>query len=165
MNVTFRCPSCERTVRSDNINARVACSACGTQIEPTPGSVQEGRLRGCLVCPSRDLFVRKDFPQHWGVAIIVVGFLLSSVAWAYYQSVLSLAILLVSAAADALLYLFVGNVVACYRCHAEYRGLENIDEYAQFDLAVHERYRQQAARMKEAQRLVAAGSASSENDR
>jgi hypothetical protein len=103
-------------------------------------------LERCLVCPSGELYVRKDFPQHWGLAIIIIGFVLSSIAWGYHRSLLSLAILIATAVLDALLYWLVGDVVACYRCHAEYRGVADRGKIRPFDLAVHERFRRQAAR-------------------
>ncbi len=152
MNVSFRCPKCDRSVRAVPGDGVVACPACGTEIQSPPDAWHESSLQRCLVCPSRELYVRKDFPQQWGLSIIIAGFVFSSIAWAYYQSLLSLGILIGTALLDAVLYWLVGNVVSCYRCHAEYRGLPD-GKYSPFDLAVHERHRRQAAR----QSTVAAG--------
>ncbi|GIW92018.1 MAG: hypothetical protein KatS3mg110_0059 [Pirellulaceae bacterium] len=146
MNITYRCPQCDRSVRVELSGGVVVCPACRAQIEPPPSAWRDGELERCLVCPSGELYVRKDFPQRWGLAIIVVGFLLSSVAWAYHRSLLSLGILIATALLDALLYWLVGDVVACYRCHAEYRGVAGRGRIRPFDLAVHERFRRQAAR-------------------
>ena len=55
-----------------------------------------------------------------------------------------------TAVLDALLYLLMGDVLTCYRCHCEYRGAEGLEEHAAFDLEVHEKYRQQAARLAQA---------------
>jgi hypothetical protein len=148
MNVTFRCPRCGCCVRRSIGGDSLGCPKCGAEIRLSAESIEDGRIKRCLVCGTTDLYVRKDFPQNWGLAIIGIGFLLSSVAWAYHNSVLSLGILLVSAAADAVLYMVMGDVVTCYWCHAEYRQLDNARGHPQFDLAVHERYRQQAERMR-----------------
>jgi monovalent cation:H+ antiporter-2, CPA2 family len=34
---------------------------------------RDGRLTRCIVCPSVDLFVRKDFPQRVGVGLVAIG--------------------------------------------------------------------------------------------
>jgi hypothetical protein len=93
--------------------------------------------------------VRKDFPQRLGLMIIVMGFVASSVALAWHQNVVSLAILIGTAALDAVLYLVTGNVLTCYRCHSEYRDVQGLEQHPLFRLDVHERYRQQAARLAE----------------
>ncbi len=51
---------------------------------------------------------------------------------------------------DVVLYLTMGNVLECYRCHAQYRGLPEFDDYEQFDLEAYEKHRQQSLRLKEA---------------
>jgi hypothetical protein len=84
------------------------------------------------------------------VAIVVLGFAASCVSWAYYQVYLTFAILFLTALVDVVLYVLVGESLTCYRCHAEYRGVTAIDEHGAFELATHERYRQQAARLGQA---------------
>src|SRR5690606_2211634 len=83
----------------------VVCTRCGSAIHFPREAVEPGTIHRCVVCPSTELFVRKDFSQRIGVTIIVLGFVASSVAWAYHQSVLSLAILISTALIDAVLYL------------------------------------------------------------
>ena len=60
-------------------------------------------------------------------------------------------ILFASALLDVILFFTVGNLVQCYRCHCEYRGSENVEQHPHFSLETHEKFRQQAARMKEAE--------------
>jgi len=96
--------------------------------------------------------VRKDFPQGMGLSIIAGGFILSSIALAWHHVVWSLAILVATAAVDAVLYAWVGGVLTCYRCHAEHRGVAELDRHPAFRLEIHERYRQQAARLAEGER-------------
>ena len=150
MHVTFACPACEQPVRQTFTaeSAQLACPACHHVIRIPPDAVQLDRVRRCLVCPSTDLFVRKDFPQRVGVALVVVGIIGSSIAWAYTQVFWTFAILFASALADFLLYACVGNALMCYRCQAQYRGVAQMDSHGSFDLETHERHRQINARMK-----------------
>ena len=148
MNVTYRCTDCGGTTRSE-VRPEVElleCLHCNGKIRMAVSSAEDLGRR-CVVCPSTELFVRKDFSQRLGVTIIVLGFVASSIAWAYHQSVLSLAILVGTALLDAGLYLVTGNVLTCYRCHSEYRDVPTLEGQPAFNLEVHERYRQQAARL------------------
>jgi DNA-directed RNA polymerase subunit RPC12/RpoP len=149
MNVTFACPSCEASVSVDfdDTTTSLACPQCGSRTAVPVDALADGEPVRCLVCPSTDLFVRKDFPQRLGVAVVIFGCLASSVAWYFYRVYLTFGILFAIAAIDVLLYLTVGESLTCYRCHAEYRGLRGLKRHGAFELATHERYRQQAARL------------------
>lgn len=152
MNVTFSCSRCEKTSRCEvSDDAReLACDHCGERVQIPLGSVTSGAVSRCIVCPSDELFVRKDFSQRVGVWIILLGFLLSSIAYAQRHAVIALSILGVTALIDAVLYWFTGNVLTCYRCHSEYRDVQQMETHPRFDLEVHEKYRQQAARQRQA---------------
>lgn len=117
------------------------------------GAWQEGRLTRCIVCPSTDLFVRKDFPQGLGVAIVVLGFAVSCITWYLYMVMATFAVLFATALADLALYLIVGDSLVCYRCRARYRDVDEIDQHEHFDLETHERYRQHAARLAQTERM------------
>lgn len=148
MNITFRCPRCDAESRTDvPVGAtHFACPQCQVDFPVPPGSVEGGELQRCLICPSTDLFVRKDFSQRLGVVIVTIGFVASSIAWAYYHIYLSFAILFATALTDVIFYFTVGDCLTCYRCQATYRATPQ-GRHGAFDLAMHERYRQQAARM------------------
>jgi hypothetical protein len=113
------------------------------------GAILSGQIHRCLVCPSTELYARKDFPQRLGVALVIAGFIGSSIAWANYQVFWTFAILFATALIDLVLYVVMGESLTCYRCDAQYRGFEQIERHGGFDLETHERYRQMAARMKE----------------
>jgi len=151
MNVTYNCPVCHRTTRSslETQFGTIACTHCQGQIKVPDGAIDGRRIHRCVVCPSTDLFARKDFPQRLGVALVVIGFVGSSIAWFNYQVLLTFAILFATALIDLVLYIVMGESLTCYRCHAQYRGFEEIEKHGGFDLETHERYRQLAARMKE----------------
>ncbi len=150
MNATFSCPGCQQSVRSPLTaeTAELKCPHCGQQIKVPSGAIEGGHIHRCVVCPSSELFLRKDFPQRFGVALVVLGFIGSSIAWGYYIVWLSFAILFATALVDLGLYIFMGESLTCYRCHAQYRGFRENPFHTGFDLETHERYRQMAARMK-----------------
>lgn len=149
MNVTFACPRCHQSARSqvDPHAKALHCPACGAEIVISSDAFDGEQLRRCLVCPSTDLFVRKDFPQRIGVGIVVLGIVGSSIAWAYTYTVATFAILFATALVDVVLYLIVPDALMCYRCGATYRSAKGMDRHGAFNLETHERYRQQAARM------------------
>lgn len=148
MNVTFACPNCGRTVRRHFTEStdRLECPECGKGVEVEADAVAGDVVRKCLVCPSRDLFVRKDFPQRLGVALVAVGVVGSSIAWYHADLWWTFGILFATALADVLLFLFVGDALMCYRCEAQYRGVSDMESHGQFELETHEKYRQLAAR-------------------
>src|SRR4029079_14023411 len=101
---------------------QLVCPNCSQQIDVPPDAVSDGRIHRCVVCPSTELFLRKDFPQRLGVTLVVIGFIGSTIAWANYMIWLSFAILFVTALIDLGLYIVMGESLTCYRCHAQYRG-------------------------------------------
>jgi hypothetical protein len=149
MQLSFSCPRCERPVKVDVSPAEesVECTNCHLELRQPADAWDEGRLTRCLVCPSTDLFVRKDFPQRLGLTIVVLGFALSCVTWFFYWTTFTFVVLFVTALADFVLYLVVGDSLACYRWGATYREMPSGSHHEAFDLETHERYRQQAARL------------------
>ncbi|HZZ72956.1 MAG TPA: hypothetical protein VFE24_11945 [Pirellulales bacterium] len=156
MNVSFACPNCEAQNRAEigPDDRDFGCAACGQRISIPAGALEDGRLSRCLVCPSTDLFVRKDFPQRLGVALVATGIIGSSIAWYQSSPIWTFAILGASALLDVALYAIVGNALMCYRCRAQYRDLAGLDEHGAFDLETHEKHRQQLARLAERRAAV-----------
>src|SRR5262245_10489927 len=102
MYVTFACPQCEQTAHTGlSPDATViACPKCQSRVTMPRGAIEDGQLRRCVLCPSSDLYLRKDFPQRLGVALVVVGFAASCVAWHYYALFWTFAILFATALMD-----------------------------------------------------------------
>lgn len=152
LNIAYACPRCDQSVRVDVLEGAdvVACPACRSSITIPAGAYERGKLHQCLVCPSTDLFVRKDFSQRLGVTIVVAGFAASCVTWYLYMPYWTYGILFATAAVDVVLYFLVPNCLNCYRCNAQYRGLPDLDSYEAFNLETHERYRQQEIRLRDA---------------
>lgn len=148
MNVTFSCPHCDQAARASIAPQASAleCPHCQHSIAIPSGAVEGQVIRRCLVCPSTDLFLRKDFPQRLGVGIVTVGIIGSCITWAMSEVTLTFAILFATALIDVVLYLVVPDALMCYRCGAMYRQTDGA-EHGPFNLETHERYRQQAARM------------------
>jgi DNA-directed RNA polymerase subunit RPC12/RpoP len=163
MNVTYHCPACHKAVREQVSAASTAldCPHCHQKVTIPTGAIQGRRLQRCLVCPSVDLFARKDFPQRLGVGLVVFAVIGSSIAWANYQVIWAFAILFGTALIDLVLYIVMGESLTCYRCGAQYRGFEEIELHGGFDLETHERYRQMAARMKNSPPLQTSNAANS----
>lgn len=155
MRITHACPACSATVTQDKVESRqvLECPACHATLRIPDDAIVRGgnapKLRRCLVCPSRELFVRKDFPQRIGLAIVVAGLAASCVAWAARELVATFAILFATAMLDLLLYLFMPECLNCYRCNARYRGDGITADFGAFDLETHEKHRQAVARGRE----------------
>ncbi len=75
--------------------------------------------------------------------------ILSCVAWAYYQPMIAIGVLMVAGLIDMVLYTIMGDMLVCYRCGARHRKTTINDEHARFDLETAERYRQQGLRQRE----------------
>lgn len=148
MNITFACPDCHNAARLtvEPTASQLVCPHCQRRIATPEGAWQDGVLARCLVCPSTDLFVRKDFPQRLGVGLVALGILGSSITWYYTLVYWTFGILFATALIDVLLYVLVGDSLMCYRCHAEYRQVEGLERHGAFNLETHERHRQIAAR-------------------
>lgn len=148
MQAFFRCPSCGRVNPSQDVpvGESVACHHCGWQ-GPREFAPSGETLSKCLACGSRDLFVRKDFPQRVGLAIVAGGFAASIFTWSQYWVNATFAVLFATALLDVGLYFLVGDLLECYGCGAQYRSVEPVDGQNAFDLQIAERYRQQKARL------------------
>lgn len=151
MNITYSCPGCERTTRADfsDETLEITCLFCAHEVVLPEDAISSGDIRRCLVCPSHELYKRKNFPQRIGVSITIVGFVLSCIPWYYHMWYATFAILFATALLDAALYLFTNDLLQCYRCHAQYREVAIVADHHDFDLEVHEKYRQEVARLKQ----------------
>jgi hypothetical protein len=154
MQVVFHCPGCEQARRTSVTadSGIVRCEACTWSRPLREGDVAGGVPRRCVVCDCGDLWRQKDFPQRLGLAMVALGAILSTIAWAYHLPATALGVLLAFALADLLLFAFMKDVLVCYRCQARYRHAELGEDYPRFSLETAERYRQEAARLAESRR-------------
>jgi hypothetical protein len=146
VNIRFECPVCSEPGRASGSGAAEwQCPACNHRkyLDLDPA------LPACAVCGNPELYKKKDFPHGLGMTILLASFVLATITWARHQFWASWAILIGSALFDGLLYLWVKDVVVCYRCNAHHRGLTPGPEHRPFELTVHERYRQERLRREE----------------
>ena len=145
MNIRFNCPTCEEPGRVSRPGpGEWPCPCCDHLLRLAPG--KDPGLPECLVCGNHELYKKKDFPHALGMGILVLACLASTVTYGLYDKWLTWAILIGSAAFDGLLYLWVKDVIVCYRCQAHYRGVGPNPEHRPFELTTHERYRQERLR-------------------
>jgi hypothetical protein len=151
MHLTFRCPACQQPHRTsiDGSTAAIRCEVCNwSRAVDSPSTNSEGHPPPqCLVCGCGDLWRQKNFPPRVGMAFVAAGTILSTIAWSYYRPLIAIGILMAFALVDLLLFAFMGDVLACYKCGARH-GLTNPDDdLPRFDLETAERYRQERLRL------------------
>lgn len=158
MNIAYACAHCEHTNRAEfnSSTSELGCAKCGHAVAIEAVAIEAGAVAAetvqrCLVCAGHELFARKDFSQKLGVTIVVVGLAASCIPWYLHHWYATFAILFGTALIDVVLYIVMGNVLECYRCRAQYRGVSGLDKHGAFRLEVYERYRQQAARLEQSQ--------------
>jgi hypothetical protein len=138
--VSFACPACGALARlPSSALFRWQCPVCDHRL------AVEADSTGCAVCGNAELYKKKDFPHGLGLLILTIACAVSVFTYGWYEKWLTWAILLGTALFDGLLYLWVGDVVVCYRCLAHYHGLPSRD-VKPFELAINERYRQERIR-------------------
>jgi hypothetical protein len=139
---------CECSGRVDTTAATEwQCPQCDHLLRLAGGA--DPALPACAVCGNTELYRKKDFPHSLGMGILVTACLASTITYWLYDKVLTWAILLGSAAFDGLLYLWVKDVIVCYRCHAHHRDVVAPEAHKPFELTIHERYRQERLRREE----------------
>jgi hypothetical protein len=153
MQISFDCPKCLQSSRHEVTSAslKVMCRHCGWIRAIGEPDLQGETPCHCLVCGCSDLWRQKDFSQKLGVAIVALGIVLSTIAMIYVQPEISLGILMAFALADMVLFVVMPDCLVCYRCHARYRKISSLQQGGAFDLEVHERYRQESIRLKQAE--------------
>lgn len=157
MELTFECPQCKMIDHVDDVESAVQarCSHCHAVRDLRPEAIgADATLAGCPLCGASDVYIQKDFPQGLGLAIVCLGFAVSTVFWYYENPIPAYLVLLASALLDMILYYRVPNVAICYRCQSQFRGPGSNPEgrFGSFDLAIGERYRQERLRIEELRR-------------
>lgn len=119
----LNCPRCDRAI----------------QLQISESLRERNMIDACPACGSPELYSRKDFPQGFGLAVVVIAavgsFYLLKSHWFLAWGLLLGALLI-----DGVLYRMVGFVTCCYRCKAEFRDTQLNSAHASFDLATAEKY-------------------------
>ena len=119
----------------------LTCSNCGHAQPLTPDTLDAGGslvdpLEVCGACGSNRLYSQKDFNRKLGIAIVIVGAVLSP--WTYGLS------LVVCMGLDYGLYRFVPEITVCYGCDAIHRGFTHNPSHRAHDPLLSERFRREA---------------------
>ena len=152
MKIRMQCPECHHWTVTERVNTENwKCAGCG-QVRPAaePGGVS--KIEHCRLCGNHELYVQKDFPHWLGMGILVAACGASVITYALHWITTTWVILMGSAVLDGVLYLAMGNVTVCYRCHTHYRGFPPNEKHGPFNLAVGEKYRQERIRREEMKR-------------
>ena len=100
-----------------------------------------GRLRRCPVCGCREIFKRYDFPQRFGL-LLVISTVVGAVALiAMWQVLWAMLLLIGAVVVDRIIYVFTGQCLVCYRCRSEFRDVTIDETHEAWDLAIGEKYR------------------------
>ena len=146
MQIRFHCPTdrCVAIIEYQPLEAcaeTIQCPRCRVKhtISVTGAMRDEQIVDGCAVCGCRELFLRKDFPQQIGFAVVVVFGLAALYAFTI-SVVIAWCVLASAVLLDGIIYLLVGKVTTCYACRAEYRACSIDPALEGFDLARSEKY-------------------------
>ena len=146
MQIRYHCPTeqCVAIIEYEPLEQSGPTMKCPRCAVEHPMSISEAVRAGeqvdnCAVCGATEMFVRKDFPQGLGLAVVVIF----GVAALYYFTIsvkIAWGILTCGALIDLLVYRLVGPVTTCYACRAEYRKCALNPTHEGFDLATSEKY-------------------------
>jgi hypothetical protein len=101
----------------------------------------QGRLRRCPVCGCRELYVRKDFHQVTGLAIVLLAAVVAMVLFGMRQVFTAALVLAGVVLLDVIIYFFSGRCLVCYRCRSEFRDTPIDRHHQPWDLSIGEKYR------------------------
>lgn len=152
MRVAFQCPFCGKLTESRCCGSErtLRCEHCDWKRTLSSDDFTEDVPRACLVCGNEDLWRQKDFSQRLGLLFVVLGAVLSSIAWGLHMPLTALGILMLFALADLILFVVMPDVLVCYRCRTRHRGVGTGSKHEGFDHELAERYRQEKMRMNQA---------------
>lgn len=146
MQIRFHCPTdgCVAVIEYEPLEESgptIRCPRCNREhsILVTNTMRSKNHADQCAVCGCREMFIRKDFPQRLGVAIVVV-FGLIAVYCFTFSVLLAWAVLAAAVVLDLVVYALIGKVTTCYACRAEYRKCSLNPEHEGFDLSTSEKY-------------------------
>lgn len=146
MQIRYHCPTdtCVAIIEYEPLESCGPTIECPRCHRPHPMIITDAMrdrnmMDRCAVCGGGELFVRKDFPQRLGVAIVAV-FGLAAIYFFRISVMHAWGVLALAAMLDLVIYALVGKVTTCYACRAEYRKCDLNPRHEGFDLATSEKY-------------------------
>jgi len=147
MQIRYHCPTdgCVAIIEYEPLEECgpfIECPRCHTphRINLTDAVRGQTLVDRCVVCGASELFVRKDFPQRLGFAIVLVFGAASILLFAKSNLLAAWGVLGAAVLIDLLIYALIGKVTTCYACRAEYRKCRLNPAHDGFDLATSEKY-------------------------
>jgi len=126
VDVLAKCPKCDAGLPVSAIDAppAIKCGRCGRDIPlHVTGAVRDDRaVDRCPVCEGAEFYIRKDFDPKVGLAVVIVGALISASFYWFGRDLIAYGILASAALIDLVVYGRLKDVTVCYRCHSEFRG-------------------------------------------
>jgi len=149
MHMAFLCPVCEQQTQCEcNDGTEVLnCDHCDWSRAIPEQTIQNGATHSCVACGCEDIWKQRDFPQWLGITIVAIAATLSTIAWAMYENIWALGILMVFGLLDYVFYAIMPDVLVCYRCRARYRQSTDEQSIPKFDHETAERYHQEELRL------------------
>jgi hypothetical protein len=126
MQILVKCPTCDASlpVEGDEAPAEIACGGCGRSI--TLGYSEAIRadraVDRCPLCQGTQFYIRKDFDPKIGLAVVVIGAVISGGFYWFGRDLIAYSILAGAALIDLVVYQRLKDLTVCYRCHSEFRG-------------------------------------------
>jgi hypothetical protein len=126
MQVVARCPTCDAglSLIASDAPESIRCGRCGREIALSFSEAvrADTHVDICPVCRGKDFYIRKDFDPKVGLAVVIIGALISAVFYWLGEDLIAYGILGGAALIDLVVYGRLGDVTVCYRCHSEFRG-------------------------------------------
>ena len=126
MQIIAKCPKCDAglPVSAADAPAAIKCGRCGREIPLTFSDAlrADRAVDACPVCSGADFYVRKDFDPKVGLAVVIIGALVSAAFYWFGRDLIAYGILASAALIDLVVYGRLKEVTVCYRCHSEFRG-------------------------------------------
>jgi len=126
MQIVVICPKCGAALPVDASGppAGIRCGRCGRDMTLDLSDLvrADRAVDRCPVCSGTDFYVRKDFNPRVGLAVVVIGALISAGFYWFGLDLVAYGILGGAVVVDLVVYGRLKELTVCYRCHAEFRG-------------------------------------------
>ena len=126
MDIVARCWKCDAglPVNAAEASPAITCGGCGQEIPLTLTEIvrADRAVDRCPVCDGGEFYIRKDFDPKVGLAVVIVGALISATFYWFGRDLIAYSILASAALIDLAVYGRLKDVTVCYRCHTEFRG-------------------------------------------
>ena len=123
------CPGCRAGLPVPPVDAAdqvltIRCGRCGRNLHlAVSEDLGAGRIVDvCPVCRGSQFYLRKDFDPKTGLAVVVIGGLISAGFYWFGRDLIAYGILAAAVLGDLVVYGLLKDVTVCYRCHSEFRG-------------------------------------------